>query len=106
MVKYAIAIAAAGLFLLLNPQDASAQASKALEKKPIGSSSQQNSWDQVDRINKESDGTRSRYYQSRESAGLNKKGYTGGRITRSSVFPTSRKIKATPNKSKPVPKKK
>jgi len=106
MVRYLIAMAAVSIFLLLSPQPVSAQASKRLEKKPVGSSSQQDSWEQVDRINRESDGTKSRYNQSRESAGLNKKGYTGGKITTSSVFPKTSKPKAAPRQPAPAPKKK
>jgi len=106
MVRYAIAMAAVGIFLLLSPQDATAQASKKLEKKPVGASSQQNSWEQVDKINNAADGTRARYNQSRQSAGLNKRGYTGGKITTSSVFPKASKPKATQKKPTPAPKKK
>ena len=102
MVRFAVV--AAALLFLIGSQDARAQASRYLEKKQPGNP-QQNSWDQVDRINRESDGTKSRYNQSRQQAGLNKKGYTGGKITTSSIFPKTSKQKATPRKPAPAPKK-
>lgn len=104
MIKCTIAIAAVGTLLFLSPQGAPAQASKYLEQKPAGAS-QQNSWQQVDKINREADGTQARYSQSRESAGLTTKGYTGGKITTSSVFPKSAKPKTTPGKTALAPKK-
>ena len=105
MFRYAFAVVLVGVMFLLSPQTVSAQASKRLEKKPVGASSQQNSWEQVDKINNEADGTRARHNQSRQSAGLNKRGYTGGKITASHVFPKTSKPKETAKNQKPVPKK-
>jgi hypothetical protein len=102
MLRYAFLVAAVGVAFLLSLQSASAQASKRLEGKPVASP-QQSSWDQVDQINREADRTRARRDQSRHAAGLDKKGYTGGNIKASTLFPKA--PKTAPTKQKPAPKK-
>jgi hypothetical protein len=104
MLRYAFFVTTLGVAFLLGHQRASAQASKKLEGRQVASP-QQNSWDQVDQINREADKTRARHDQSRQSGGLDKKGYTGGHIKASSLFPKSQRT--TPQeKHKPAPKKK
>jgi hypothetical protein len=103
MVRFAIMAAAVGIFFLMNPQSAPAQASKRLEGKTVASPPQ-SSWDQVDQINREADRTRARHDQSRNAGGLNKRGYTGGNIRVSSLFPKA--PKPTPKNHKPAPRKK
>jgi hypothetical protein len=103
MLRYTFAIALAGVVFLLSPQAGQAQASKRLEGKTVASPPQ-SSWDQVDQINREADKTRARHDQSRQAGGLNKRGYTGGNIKVSSLFPKA--PKTTPKAQKPAPQKK
>lgn len=97
-----------GIFLLLSPQDAAAQAGKRLKEKSLADP-QKESWEQVDKINREADGTRSRNEQARKSAGLDKKKYTGGNVTKSHVLPNAKKSdakKSDTKKRESPPKKK
>jgi hypothetical protein len=103
MLRYALVGVALCVLFALSSQFAAAQASKKLEGKSA-TSAQQKSWEQVDQINRESDATRARYQQARQSSG-DKKKYTGGNITKSSVFPKAPKTKATPKKTQPTTKK-
>jgi hypothetical protein len=99
MLRYAFLVTALGVTFLPGLQWASAQASKKLEGKQVASP-QQSSWDQVDQINREADKTRARHDQTRQAGGLDKKGYTGGNIKASSLFPK------TPKEQKRAPQKK
>jgi hypothetical protein len=103
MLRYTFAGVLVGVVFLLSPQAGQAQASKRLEGKAVASPPQ-SSWDQVDQINREADRTRARHDQSRQSGGLNKRGYTGGHIKVSSLFPKA--PKTTPKNQKPAPQKK
>lgn len=83
-----------------------AQASKQLEKRTKDlQNTQQKSWEQVDKINKEADGTKSRYQQSREASGLNKqkKGYD---VTKHGIVPSNRSWKSKDKTRKAEAKKK
>lgn len=102
MLRYAFFVTVLGVAFLLGSQCSSAQASKRLEGKQVASPPQ-NSWDQVDQINREADRTRARHDQARQAGGLNQKGYTGGNIKASSLFPKA--PKTTPMNKKPAPKK-
>ena len=103
MLRYSFAGMLVGVVFLLSPQAAQAQASKRLEGKSVASPPQ-SSWDQVDQINREADKTRARHDQSRQAGGLNKRGYTGGNIKVSSLFPKA--PKTTPKNQKPASQKK
>lgn len=74
---------------LLSPQESSAQASKRL-KDLSGEDAQKKSWDQVDKINREADGTRNRNEQARTSGGLDKRKTTGGNVTKRHVLPDAK----------------
>jgi hypothetical protein len=104
MLRYAFVSAALCAAFVVGPQYSAAQASKKLEGKSA-TSAQQKSWEQVDQINRETDATRGRYHQAQQSGG-DKKKYTGGNITKSSIFPKAPKTKDTPKKHQPPPKKK
>ena len=104
MLRYAFVAAALCVLFVLAPRFSTAQASKKLEGKSA-TSAQQKSWEQVDQINRETDATRARYHQAQQSGG-DKKKYTGGNITKSSIFPKTSKAKATPKKEQSAPKKK
>ena len=76
--------------ILVGYQSSLAQATKRLKEKSE-TAAQQKSWEQVDKINHEADGTRARREQALKQG--DQKRYTGGNITKSSVFPKSRKPK-------------
>ncbi len=100
-----IAFAATGLcvLLLVGYQSSPAQATKKLKEKSEAAA-QQKSWEQVDKINHEADATRARREQALQQG--DKKRYTGGNITTSSVFPKSPKSKKATEKHDVAPKKK
>ena len=104
MLRYALVGATLCALVVLGPRTSSAQASKKLEGKSA-TSAQQKSWEQVDQINRETDATRARYHQAQQSSG-DKKKYTGGNITKSSIFPKAAKTQGTPKKQLTAPKKK
>ncbi|MFN0157376.1 MAG: hypothetical protein ACKVRP_04805 [Bacteroidota bacterium] len=103
MLRYAFAMVVVGVLFLLTPDVTSAQASKRLKEKQT-TNPQKESWDQVDKINREADGTRSRNDQARKAGKIDKKGHTGGKITKRHVLPTT--PKSTAKKQKPAPKQK
>ena len=104
MVRYMFVVATFVVLLILSSSPSIAQASKKLQEKSA-QSAQQKSWEQVDQINKESDATRSRYQQA-QGSGVDKKKYTGGNITRSSIFPKTQKKKSAVKKEDATSKKK
>lgn len=113
MLRYVLIVLMLGIVVLATPQELPAQATKRLKEKST-EDAQKKSWEQVDRVNRESDGSRSRYEQSRKSAGLDKKKYTGGNITKRQVLPERKKSeikksdtqKSDAKKQKSTPKKK
>lgn len=102
MLRYAFTVVALGVVFLLNPEVGSAQASKKLKEKQAANP-QKESWDQVDKINREADGTRSRNARARKAGKLDEKKYTGGKVTRRHVLPDA--PKPATKKQKPTPPK-
>jgi len=98
MLRLALAMTALVACCTLGTEMASAQATKNIEGKEAAA--QQNSWQQVDQINKEADQTRARHSQGLQSGGITK-GHTGGYILKKS-YPSKRspKMKAAPNQRK------
>ena len=84
-------------------QASPAQATKKLKEKSE-TAAQQKSWEQVDKINHEADATRARREQAQQQG--DRKRYTGGNITTSSVFPKPPKSKAAEKKQAATPKSK
>ena len=103
MVRNAFVAIAFCVLFVLGLQSAPAQATKKLKEKSE-TAAQQKSWDQVDKINGEADATRARREQAQRQG--DQKRYTGGNITKSSVFPKSPKQKDAPKKQDSSPKKK
>lgn len=109
-MRYMFVAMVLGFVVLACSHEAVAQASKKLKDRP--EDAQQKSWEQVDRINREGDATRSRNEQARKSAGLDKKKYTGGSVTKRHVLPERKKSetrqpdeKKHQSKKKPTPPK-
>jgi hypothetical protein len=90
MLRHVLTMVMLGVLVLACPQDSPAQAGKKLKEK-AAEDAQKKSWEQVDQINRETDGTRSRNEQARKSAGLDKKKYTGGNVTKRHVLPETKK---------------
>lgn len=93
-MRYVLVATMLCFMALLSPRESSAQASKRL-KDLSGEDAQKKSWDQVDKINREADGTRSRNEQARKSAGLDNKKHTGGNVTKRHVLPEAGKSRAS-----------
>ncbi len=89
--------------IVVGYQTSPAQATKKLKEKSE-TAAQQKSWEQVDKINGEADATRARREQAQRQG--DQKRYTGGNITKSSIFPKSRKPKDVAQKQDAMPKKK
>ncbi len=84
--------------VVIGSGSASSQASKRIGDRAPKSDPQKDSWNQVDKINRETDGTRSRNAQARKAGKLDEKKYTGGNITKNHVLPKSK----SKGKQKPV----
>jgi len=103
MVRKAFVVVALSAAIVQGYHSSPAQATKKLKEKSEAAA-QQKSWEQVDRINGEADATRARREQAQQQG--DKKRYTGGNITKSSVFPKSRKPNDAAQKQDATPKKK
>lgn len=100
MLRYSFAVVIFAALFALNPEDANAQASKRLKQNQTANP-QKESWDQVDKINRGAEGSRSRNEQARKAGKLDEKKYTGGTITKRHVLPTAPKSTAKKQKSPP-----
>lgn len=104
MFKAWLFVTAVCLLIVIAYSPTHAQATKKLGER-TATSAQQKSWEQVDKINRETDATKSRYQQAQRS-GIDKRKYTGGNITKSSIFPRTPKAKPSTKKADTAPKKK
>ena len=109
MLRNTLVASALCVAIVVGYEESQAQATKKLKEKSE-TAAQQKSWEQVDKINQESDATKARREQALRQG--DRKRYTGGNVTKSSVFPKSRKPKNalgsqnTPDKKKTRPPKK
>lgn len=93
------------LLLVSGTYAASSQASKKLEEKAKGmEQGQQNSWQQVDQINKETDKTKGRYHQAQQ-AGAQRSPKAAVTVKKTKIGTGNAYKKATPKKKTAPPKK-
>jgi hypothetical protein len=105
MIINRAAVALAVLFAFSGTYTAFSQASKKLEEKAKGmDQGQQNSWQQVDQINKETDKTKGRYQQAQQ-AGAQRSPKASVTVKKTRVGTGSAYKKATPKKKTLPPKK-
>ncbi len=105
MFRLVIAAGALGLFILAPSRPAFAQASKRAEKQvKEAEAAQAKSWGEVDRINNQTDQTKARLNQSRQSAAPQQGGYTVKKKETATVSPYNTKAKS--RKSAEPPKQK
>lgn len=99
MLRCMLTAAVLGAMILVTPGESPGQATKKLKEKTSEDAAKK-SWEQVDQINKDTDGTRGRYEKSRKSAGLDKKGVTGGRVTMRHILPEVNKAESNKSATK------
>ncbi len=91
MLRNTLVALVIGLLFIVGSESSLSQASKRLGDRAPKSDPQKDAWNQVDKINRETDGTKSRNAQARKAGKLDEKKYTGGKVTKRHVLPSTPK---------------